>query len=101
MTQTLDSIIRDIALEAANYNAELELIDLVDNFIHSITRRHIPDYPKAKELLKDLEAWADKRVNEAKIDELNYWLGLVTWPNSYSSMQKAMKDRLATLRGKL
>lgn len=32
-----------------------------------------------------------------QIEEINHWLGLVTWPNTYLAMEKAMKERIKEL----
>ncbi len=46
---------------------DLQLINIVDDFIHSITRRHIPDYPEAKDFMVKLGAYYTNKF----LEELN------------------------------
>lgn len=48
---------------------DLELINIVDDMIHGITRRHIPDYPEAQTALDKLTHLIYQRLIEARIDE--------------------------------
>jgi hypothetical protein len=42
----------------------LEIIDIIDTLIHSITRRHIPDYPEADKAVKALQSYIDTKIIE-------------------------------------
>ena len=46
---------------------ELQIIEIIDELIHSITRRHIPDYPEATIAINKL-----KHLNGGNKDE---WSG--------------------------
>ena len=48
---------------------DLQLINIVDDFIHSITRRHIPDYPEAKDFMVKLGAYYTNKFLELLKDE--------------------------------
>jgi hypothetical protein len=51
--------------------AALQTIDIVDNLIHSITRRHIPDYPEATIAINKIDALIAQRIAEAENHVIN------------------------------
>ena len=52
-----------------------------------------------------IEAWHNRQLKQqdikSRIDELEKWLALVTWPNNYLAMREEMQKHIDELSAKL
>jgi restriction endonuclease S subunit len=62
---------KDISLDSKINGNILPIIDIVDTLIHSITRRHIPDYPEAQAAIQSIKALILSERSEAAFDEVD------------------------------
>lgn len=75
---------------------------MVDNHINlgSDSESDEVFYRDKAKAVKALQERESRIIAEAKIDELNKWLSMVSWPNNYQAMRKDMEERIKQLKGK-